>query len=187
MARIKCFSQLKRKVLSWWMQAMPSTFELPNSTTQHQEPVSSTHEGTNQYLQREGQLFTNGELIFSQEGTTQGDPLAMVRYAVAITPLIHRLAEENVKQVWFADDVSDGGKFEYLRKLRDNLSQIGPEYGYYPNASKTCVIVKEGKCDEAKNSFQRTGVAITSEGKRHLGSPIRSHSYEYYVKEEITG
>ena len=119
-----------------------------------------------------GQLFIDGESILSQEGTTQGDPLAMAMYAVAITPLIHHLAEENIKHMWFADDASAGGKLEYLRKWWDNLSQIGQ----YPNASKTWLIVKEGKCDEAKEFFQGPGVAITSEGKRHLGSAIGSQS-----------
>ena len=82
-------------------------------------------------------LFIDGESITSQEGTTQGDPLAMAMYAVAITPLIHRVANENMKQVWFADDASAGGRLEYLKNWWDNISQIGPEYGYFPNASKT--------------------------------------------------
>ena len=67
----------------------------------------------------------------------------MAMYAVAIAPLIHRLADENLKQVWFADDASAGGRLQHIKNWWDNISQIGPEYGYFPNASKTWLIVKE--------------------------------------------
>ena len=55
------------------------------------------------------QLFVDRETLLSQEETTQGDPLAMAMYAITINPLMHRLEDEETKQVWFADDATVGG------------------------------------------------------------------------------
>ena len=51
-------------------------------------------------------LYVKGESILSQEGTTQGGPLAMAMFAISTTPLIHRPMTEDIKQAWFADDAS---------------------------------------------------------------------------------
>ena len=91
------------------------------------------------------QLFTDGETIMSQEGITQGDPLAMAMYAVAITPLIHCLKDNAVKQVWFADDATAGGNLVNLKEWGEHIVSKGPDYGYYPNAMKTWLVVKEEK------------------------------------------
>ena len=134
------------------------------------------------------QLFIDGEVLLSQEGTTQGDPLAMAMYAVAITPLIHRLKDKANKQVWFADDATAGGTLPHLRTWWDRISSIGPDYGYHPNASKTWLIVKEGKLKEASTLFQETGVSITEEGKRHLGAAVGTSSFvESYVQRKVSG
>ena len=61
------------------------------------------------------QLFIEGETLLSQEGTTQGDRLAMAMYAIVITPLIHHLEDEEIKQVWFADDATAGGNLAGLK------------------------------------------------------------------------
>ena len=53
-------------------------------------------------------LFIDGECLLSQEGTTQGDPLAMPMFAVATIPLIKRIAD-SVTQVWYANDASSLG------------------------------------------------------------------------------
>ncbi len=60
-------------------------------------------------------LFIDGDTIYSQEGTTQGDPLAMAMYAIAVTPLIHKLENEGIKQAWYADDVTAGGSIKNLK------------------------------------------------------------------------
>ena len=52
-------------------------------------------------------LFVDGESVVSREGTTQGDPLAMVFYAIATLPLIKRCKiEELLGEAWFADDAT---------------------------------------------------------------------------------
>ena len=54
-------------------------------------------------------LYVSGEILALNEGTTQGDPLAMSMYTVGIMPLIHELQPTGTKQVWFADDATGGG------------------------------------------------------------------------------
>ena len=132
-------------------------------------------------------LFIDGESILSKEGVTQGDPLAMAMYAVAVTPLIYRLTEEKLKQVWFADDASAAGKLAGLKSWWNNMTRIGPEYGYFPNSSKTWLIVKEEHLGEAKQIFHETGVKISHGGKSHLGSAIGSRPFvESFVEEKVS-
>jgi len=65
-----------------------------------------------------------GGEILSSEGTTQGDPLAMSMYALAVVPLIHDLKSRisEVNQVWFADDATGAGTCASLRAWWDSLS-----------------------------------------------------------------
>ena len=62
-------------------------------------------------------LFVVGEgEIPSTEGTTQGDPLAMAMYALAVVPLIRRLrmVVPGASQAWFADDATAVGSLSML-------------------------------------------------------------------------
>ena len=122
------------------------------------------------------ELFVDGDVILSQEGTTQGDPLAMHMYALATIPLIKKL-EGNSKQVWFADDVAAVGKITDLCEWWDRLDVLGPGYGYFPNASKTWLVTKKEYHAEATSTFSGTGVNVTSDGRPHLGAAIGSWEF----------
>jgi len=90
-------------------------------------------------------LFITGEgEIASTEGATQGDPLAMAMYALAVTLLICSiwLSQPDASQVWYDDDATAGGKLVPLLHWWKHLLTYGPVYGFFPNASKTCLIVK---------------------------------------------
>ena len=131
-------------------------------------------------------LFVGGESLMSTEGTTQGDPLAMAIYAVAISPLIRETNLQELNQIWFADDAAGGSKIAVLRKWWELLSDAGPKYGYDVNAEKTWLIVKEKYLNEAEQLFRQTGVSITVEGRRHLGGAIGQDEFlKQYVDEQV--
>ena len=90
------------------------------------------------------QLFIDKEKLLSQEGTTQGGPLAMALYAIRLQPLVKCLNKQEVKQVWFADDSAAGGKLCGLLQWWQPLVAEGPKLGYHQNSDKTWVVVKYG-------------------------------------------
>ena len=73
-----------------------------------------------------------------------------------------------------------------LRKWWDMLLEKGPAYGYFPKAAKTWLIVKEDKLEEAERMFKDTGINITSDGMRHLGTAIGRKEFKgSYVLQKI--
>ena len=57
----------------------------------------------------------------SREGTTQGCPLAMAMYAIALSPLLKHL-QPMCKQVWYADDATGCDMLENMRARFDVAS-----------------------------------------------------------------
>jgi hypothetical protein len=91
-------------------------------------------------------------------------------YALSITPLIQKVSG-NVQQAWYADDAQAAGQLENLRQWWDKIAAHGPGYGYHANSSKTILVVKPEKMDEAKRIFESTGIII-KEGTRDLGAVL---------------
>ena len=123
-------------------------------------------------------LFIDGSTLLSADGTTQGDPLAMPMYALATVPLIKKLRSvPQITQIGYADDASTAGSLEATHRWWCLLNEIGPQFGYFPNSSKTWLVVKEDVLAEATCLFSGSGVQITTEGRPHLGAPLGCHNY----------
>ena len=130
-------------------------------------------------------LFMDGEVILSQEGTTQGDPLAMSMYGLATIPLIRKL-DGICKQIWYADDSAACGTIDQLRCWWNQLSAKGPAFGYHANPTKTWLVTKEEYLDKANNIFADSGVNVTSNGRPYLGAPIGSEQFiEDFTKSKV--
>ena len=72
----------------------------------------------NTYRHSSRLFIAGGKEILSQEGTTQGDPLAMPFYSLSTVSMINHLQTEidHIKQVWLADDGTSAGKIEKLHE-----------------------------------------------------------------------
>ena len=72
----------------------------------------------------------------------------------------------------------DHGTLKCVKAWWDEINQHGPYIGYYPNARKSCLIVKEQYYEQAKEIFKDDNIMITTEGHRHLGAIIGTDEFK---------
>ena len=147
----------------------------------------------NCYSQPSRLFIIGGCELKSSEGTTQGYPIAMAIYAIAIIPLMlmvldvsDKLPDKRTKMTAYADDFSAGGSIINLKHWWDTLCKLGPKFGYFPEASKCWLIIKPEAAEKAHTIFKDTEIQITKRGKRHLGAIIGTDGYrDEYVLDKI--
>ena len=97
--------------------------------------------------------------LHSKEGLTQGDPLAMIADGIGVLPLIRELREAHprVTQPWYADDAGACGTFAEVQAHFQDLQVRGPARGYYPEPTKSILVVTPGNVARAKEYFRGMG------------------------------
>ena len=101
-------------------------------------------------------------IILSQEGVTQGDPLSMALYGIALLPLAEKLRKESptVMQPWYADDAAMMGGAAAVATTMQTLIKFGPHFGYHPEPDKSWVICPLADEAEAKAAFAAEGIPV---------------------------
>ena len=125
--------------------------------------------------------------LHSQEGVTQGCVLAMLIYGIGMLPLTQLLQRELPAciQPWFADDAGAGGKFSNILQYFKRLQDEGPARGYFPEPTKSILVVQPRNVERAKATFAPLGFTIVT-GARYLGGHVGTvESKNEYVKERV--
>ena len=116
-------------------------------------------------------------ILWSKEGVTQGDPMAMMLYGIAILPLAQMLKKEypSVLQPWYADDSAMMGPHALNAKVVKLLVEKGPCFGYYPEPEKSWHICSEAEEPAAMAAFDAEGLQVRfTRGQRYVGGYIGS-------------
>ena len=106
--------------------------------------MSFNYNSYQEFVQKTDKSFVNGKTLQSQEGTIQGDLLAMV-----ILPLIDLIQRTNITQKWYADDGNVTGSLKDLKTVHELLKRHGPASGY--TLTKCNIIANEYRKHETSS------------------------------------
>ena len=116
----------------------------------------------------------------------------MAIYAITIIPMILMIVDiaskidDSTKTAAYADDVTAAGKTIQLKNWWKTLCILGPKFGYYSEALRSWLTVKEKVTQRAFTIFKNTAIKIITEGQRHLGAVVGSSKYKReYVQNKI--
>ena len=128
----------------------------------------------------------NTEPLYSKEGVTQGDPLSMCFYAIALIPLIRSLrGQGRWVQSWYADDSACIGPLDKVKEWFRMLLERGPSFGYFPEPAKCVVVVDPRFKDTAVAMFSDIGVKVVS-GNRFLGGYVGDENgYIEFIEKKV--
>ena len=103
----------------------------------------------------------------------------MITYVIGVLPLIRELREANprVTQPWHADDARAGGTFAKVQAHFQDLQVKGPARGYYPEPTKSILVVTPWNVARAEDHFLGMGIWVVT-GHRYLGGFLGDGSSE---------
>jgi hypothetical protein len=77
-------------------------------------------------------------------------------------------------QIWYADDASAGAKLQEVRGWFDKLCRDGPAYGYFPETTKSYLVVADSDLETGQKRFSDLGVKVM---RGHIGSKDGLEAY----------
>ena len=106
----------------------------------------------------------SGHFLNSKEGVTKGEPLAMISYEIGVLPLIRELQgyHLHVTQPWYTDDGGAGRKFGHILEHIQDLQARGPARGYYPDPTKSILVVAQGNVARAEEFFRGMVIQVVT-------------------------
>ena len=142
-----------------------------------------------------GPVGTAPKFILSREGVTQGCPLGMILYGVALLPLAEdlRVAFPGALQPWYADDFAMVARASVCAGIYGRLCRIGPSVGYFASPPKSWGICPRRHQEAAQRIFQEAGLQLKwSRGQRYVGGfvgsiAMRDRWLSPMVKEWVAG
>ena len=113
----------------------------------------------------------------------------MIVYGIGVLPLIRELRSSypQVTQPWYADGMEAGGTFQHILEYFWDLQVRGLARGYYPDPTKSILVVASGKVARAEEHFQGLGIRVMT-GHRYLEGYIWDGEAERrWLKANIKG
>jgi hypothetical protein len=88
----------------------------------------------------------------------------MFMYGIGILPIIRLLKVEfpAVEQPWYADDAGACRKFAKICHFFSKLKEIGPNFGYYPEPTKSILVVPQHNLEAAQVAFPDFNFKVTT-------------------------
>ena len=77
----------------------------------------------------------------------------------------------------YEDDFSAVRNLQDLRRWWSVLTKIGLKFDYYPEPTKTWLVVKPCASDKVESVFLRTKIKITTEDHKYLGGSVGTRKF----------
>ena len=103
----------------------------------------------------------------------------MIACGIGVLPLIRELREAHprVTQPWYADDAGAQGAFIDVQAHFQDLQARVPVRGYYPEPTKSILVVAPGNVAQAEEHLRGIGIRVVT-GHRYLGGFLGDVSAE---------
>ncbi|XP_026417474.1 uncharacterized protein LOC113312957 [Papaver somniferum] len=117
-------------------------------------------------------LYYRDHILSSTQGVQQGDPLGPLLFALALHPLIEKIASNCTLDfnAWYLDDGTIAGDTLEVYQAFKILQDVGPSYGLHLNIAKTELFWPS--FDPRRESAFPVNTGKDTDGVKLLGGPV---------------